>query len=435
MKPQRRRAHDAPVVASLVLSMYVCITGFSGCYTVGTPIYDAAISASTTDVVSVTNGLLNIHNASATTNYSLSSIGCGSPHGDPDVQYDSVSGRWFFTQLAGTVAPNNPCGTSAVCLSVSTGTSPAPPYVQWYFDKSLFASTAVGVDQPRLSFTGNKVAISATTCGVGESATLILNKADLLAGQAVHTTVTHCCTFSHPARNLPGYNGLYEVGNPDGQSHSTLRIFVTTGVPGAGGVTTAYVDIPVGYDVFDPQPHTRAPDGWDVGFATPRNFHSAFNGALWALTNGENASGVPRLSLSEFGNLIPTFNPVLFQTMHQYAPDQGGGIGCEALAITAADDVVVGFDTVSSSRYISAYFTGRRHYDALNTIRAPVAVQAGSQPIREASHPTQRLDYCSADTDSNGVVYSVLQYDGVSASTFGGAAFAEVFFFDPTQFQ
>ncbi|HZP41065.1 MAG TPA: hypothetical protein VFD84_06100 [Candidatus Binatia bacterium] len=71
---------------------------------------------------------------------------------DPDYQYDPGSDRWFSTVINGA-------GTGTD-LAIGLGSQPENYYACYTFGNSFWDGRAPLIDQPRLTVTGNKIAIA-----------------------------------------------------------------------------------------------------------------------------------------------------------------------------------------------------------------------------------------------------------------------------------
>ncbi len=366
---------------------------------------DLAIGVSNSVVIDETNLALEQRSVGSDTFGSL--ISCsGSSAGDPDLQYDPGTDRWFFTQMDGAVTANN---HKLIDLAISQGATPLTPYACYQLDvQDSFSGLS---DQPRLTVTGNKVAITTQqfSTTASPSATLIINKSDAVAAVGLHTsTLFENSTDFRPARNVTGDDPVFLVG---AHGANTLRVRIVTGVPGNGDVTTSYRDVPVGYNVDGGAPAMSDPYGHTIVSGSVPTMHAAeVYGVAWVTTETNNGAGVGAVGLAEFTGLLPTFLPDIFQQFLIYPPDYpyGTSIGCATVTATASQDVVVGFSAASALHFLSAYMTGRHLTDPIGTLRPITLVAQGVAP----SPGETRLDYCDAVTAPDlKTLWFALQYN------------------------
>jgi len=305
---------------------------------------------------------------------------------DPDVQYDRASDRWFFTST----------GPNGIALAVSVGATPLAPYVCYQMAASEFGGL---FDQPRLSVTDNKVSI---TVQLPDSATLIINKEDVIAGLGLRKQLILHDSLYRPARGVTGAGNLYLVAD---EGKHTVRVKVITGEPGVSPIMEAHGDITVPFDLTSAIPNMVDPDG--IQFhdrLNSRTFHSVeVNGILYILAQTSDGT-MGGLGLVSVSNLRPTFSPTTFMTFTVDPPDPGGlSVSCPALAVTPDHDVVVGFSAASPINFLSIYLTGRHLDDPANTLR-PVVRQftgtVGTIPFNSGS--VINSDYCDAVTAPDG---------------------------------
>lgn len=248
--PFRRSVQQAPGHPQETWIRFVLLAGLAtslwgwgcGSYDAFAPLADVGIATSGGHVITVTNDRLEIDNQRVET-LAVRACDANALLADPDYQYDASSQRWFSTILNG----------SGVDLAISDASAPDGPYYACYrldpamWDARIDPRTGF-IDSPRLTVTGNKVAIvgtpincSTSTGDCDRSDTLVINKADAVAGRRLHTaTVRHINTPMRPARDVNGFNdAVFIVGHPDGAAHDVFRVGVITGVPGVSTVTTA----------------------------------------------------------------------------------------------------------------------------------------------------------------------------------------------------
>jgi hypothetical protein len=79
--------------------------------------------------------------------------------------------------------------------------------------------------------------------------------------------------------------------------------------------------------------------------------------------------------------------------------------------VVHVSEIVGPYSGGSSSRWLTGFLTGRRSYDALNTLRAPVAVAAGQSPQPPpAPSSSLPLDYCAGAHGLDGTTWTVTPY-------------------------
>ncbi len=378
------------------------LTSLTACYQGTHPFYDIAMGASASWITQGTNYnpgsggadfmFQPVDPSQPPTYVPATYFGCGAST-DPQIYYDWLSDRWFFTSFG-----------DAICLAVSATGDPRGPYTDYQFPRSFFTPHDDFVDQPWITVTNNKVAItvqlySRTAEESDGSATLVLNKGDVLTGSTVHTSIKNYAIKYYPAKSVIDDAPVYLVGPSNAGGLGTLAVEVITGVPGSG-VNSAHLDVEMGFDVTTNPPLMPRPDGNHVRPAlTVPTQQSAWNGTLWLLVNSLDSANAPSLSVAQLWNLAPTFHPLLFRAMHLSPPSPGGGFACHTLAVTDDDDVVIGFVSASPTTYATSYISGRRSYDPVLSLRAPVVAGAGNAPsLPDPDGYVERLDYCTGTT-------------------------------------
>ena len=353
-----------PLLVAGLLSLGVAI----GCgYDVPSG-FDTTVAVGPSAIVTENNGLVWVHQASGDVSSNGGPLTCtGAAVADPDAQYDSATDRWFFTSFD---------GDGGIALAVTVGATPLAPYACYRLASALFNGIT---DQPRLSVTANKVSI--TPQAGDSSVTLVINKADAVAGVSLHTArVTHSLVF-RPARNVTGEGQLYLVGHA---SNRLLRIKVVTGVPGTSDpVMVASADTNVTFDLTSGTiPDATDPSGVQYHDSLiSRTMHAVeVYGILYTLTQTVE-DGIGKLGIAQVYDLIAPFAPKTLQLFTVAPPDQAaGGIGivCPAIAATPDHDLVIGFSAASPIHYLSIYATGRHVGDGFDTLRPPRAVKFGA---------------------------------------------------------
>jgi len=401
----------ALVLAGLV-AMYGLVTGFTGCFSSPYPTFDLATAGDGQWVVAATNTGVSVqpwpwsNNPPPPETFPLSAVNCGGCGGDPQVRVDG-DGRWWYSTLVFSPTSTGCNGPVMECLSVSTGTDPRGPFYGYLFPNA--------VDGLRLGVTSDKVTLTGSF-NDGYN-TLVINRADAIAGvfpryQVVPQTnlflAAQIVSASHPA-------DMFLYGASPAAS-TKARIAVVRGVPGTSDtVKYLFKDVTVGYNLAAGAPWATQPDGSTVeNFAT--DAWPVFNGSsLWTAHTGVDGSGAPRLYVSEFSVKAKPFSASLKQTASVTPPDSGGSLACPSVAADLDDDVVVGFSAGSPSHYLGAYLTMRRNYDALGTLRTPLAVAPGMTPPNPNPSHVYRLDFCMGAVGPDGYqTWSAQQYQDAS---------------------
>jgi len=393
-----------------LMAAYLCITGFSGCWSVPLDLnpFDYVTAADSQWAVTMTNSSVQLHalttvNTSTTVDYTKLACGFFKPFGDPQVVVDS-SNRWWFAILVKSASqfpcngPNGSCGT---CLSVTAGTDPRGPYYSYYYNQPQ--------DRPWLAVTTDKIAISGLWYNtVSPWRTLIINRAQaLVAGSTPATATVITARGAVPAQNVStAYPDLLFLIN---QSTACGNVTVTW----VGGVPGSYVipiskDVLVGYDLDVPPPKSSDPGGWS--YALPGGTPPVFTGAsLWIAHAGLSQCGapsVPALALSRITGVAPllqnppAFAPALVSTAIMAPPDPTGSLGCPSLSVDAADRVLIGFSALSSKLWLTAYVTGRFPFDPPGTLRSAYVAQSGSGTF------STRIDTCMAQRGVDGTLWA-----------------------------
>jgi hypothetical protein len=409
MKSTHWRERVTSLVCMAVAYLFIC--GFTGCYDFQRGFYDYITAADGQWSVTVSNGrmLVSPINNNPQNGVYMDPPACGQVAvGDPMVRVD-MSNRWWYAQV---VDLNT---AFAECLSVTTGTDPRGPFYQY-----IFNSITYGVnpgDGLWLGVTGNKATLTGLFSD-GTYRTIVMNRNDAVAGVFPRTaTILHnnVC-FRRPSQNVSpsSPNAMYLFGY-DTAGSNNVQIVVITGVPGTTDtVTHAFAAVSLSFPLCSAScncnpPAAAQPDGSTIGF--PGITDSIFNGKLWIAHAGY---GQAILHVAQINNLNP-FQPTLRQQTAILPPDAGGGLGCPSIAANADDDVVVGYSAGSSSRWLTGYVTGRRHYDVLGSIRASTEVATGHP---QDAHPgsVYRLDYCAGAMGLDGTAWTLQPNDGVDTT-------------------
>src|SRR5262245_14919646 len=341
---------------------------------------------------------------------------------DPRVLYDVASGRWFASATAFDRSFN-----STVLLAVSTS---ADPTTTWNIFP-LRPPTAVLFDQPMTGISDDKVVVSwndynSTTRVFFETQTFVLEKADLVAGQAPRAVVfTNTTTFRIVPAQTVGSTTTAWAAFDNGQGRS-IGVISFTGTPAAQNVvgnlfalTTALTAAPPDAE----QPGPGIPPAINTG---DDRFTSAFwqDGHLWvsgndACTPAGDVRARSCLRLMEVGTTGAT--PTVEQNFD--AGRAGSYLYYPAVAPDANFDLFVGYSTSDINTFAGVEAADQPHVAAPGTLEAPVTVQPGAATYTG----TRWGDYSGAAMDPDGVHVWVAAEYSHGASTDWGTAAAELF--------
>lgn len=293
----------------------------AGCQYPGPPgAFDYWAAASPSWVVQVSNGFVcrdqttqpEPNNRGMCVAWSY--LGCGvEPSTDPIVAYDPTAGRFWYAVLATPLG-----GPATICLS-----SGFDPFV---LDRAYrVPATAFGItdlDRPQLAVSASKVAVATVDLEHAKTPvrTLVLSKADLIAGVAPHSALIKYGDFVTLATVIGSDDPLAWV-RPMGKG---ADVGLITGVPGInGGIRTTsklVTGTNAGGEPVSDAPVVSLPAGGGMqegrGLLLPSTAQAVVRdgrGAgmdLWLLTRTLR-NGARELALARVAGLTPTFAPRL----------------------------------------------------------------------------------------------------------------------------
>src|SRR3989454_4491823 len=316
---------------------------------------------------------------------------------DPQVSYDSSSGRWFESIID---IPG-----ARVVFAVSTSNDPTGTF-------NLYSVSDAGrlPDQPVTGTNDDKYVISVNDFNTAGTSFIgvhywVLNKSELVAGASTIDFATNTPDpnmFSlHPAQHLSSSTTFYLVTDctgscipsPNSQTN-TETVVSLTGVPPAT-VTVSTSSFSIATSVIGPNAQQA---GTSTLLATNDNRVESVvweANSLWAAWNDAcvpSGDSTTRTCL----RLVQATTSGATATKTQDFDFAASGKYYFYPAITSFQgQLAVSFGTSSSTVFPSAVATGRASSDPVNTLQAPVTVRAGS-----ASDTTTRYgDYFGAATD------------------------------------
>jgi hypothetical protein len=315
--------------------------------------------------------------------------GQGSPAGDPEVIYDETANRFWYVSM--------PPSRHGACLSSAPAADP------WAVDRQIFLrDTQFGsdlVDRIMVAASSNKVAVSIWNQALinpgspdaFKRITLVLNKAEFLNGQGVHTArIVH----DLPGESFSRVQLVPSIGTGGEIAWFTMdvgrvKIGMITGVPGHGDVNTMSTALnrpwtSPGFNthfVGTPVPGTSV----DVRYGPRAVLEHGSQGAitLW-VAERISVNGRWAVGLEHYNNLGPTFNPQI--TMYRTFPSQGHQI-CPSLAVGSDNRALLSWTLVDTNVWPTIEMVAVR----LNGQVQRQAPMAGT-PGFFASGP--RVDYC-----------------------------------------
>ncbi len=294
---------------------------------------------------------------------------------DPKVVYDGLSGRWF--------ASIDDLNTTAVLLAVSTTSNPLGPW-----SLSSYASAACP-DQPFLGIGRDVVVLSVndfsscTSSGTFSGAEYwVVNKTERLQGGTA--------VYEHVGP-FPGRASLYPVEaltpsptfylmtvgwalNPT----TALTLYALTGSP-PGPVTTTTVNLtvrtinqpPNGVQPGTPYLVNTGDSRVQDAFAYGNTLWAALGDACFPAGTTQNRSCLRLLQ-------IDTSTPAVLQDFD--VGQAGTDSFYPSIARDAAGDLVVVFGFSSATAYPGIAVTSQQAGDPVDSVRAPLVIQAGTGP-------------------------------------------------------
>jgi|GEM_PF-6950639 len=361
-------------------------------------------------VVEATNVMVRMTKGQDIRYVSPSSLtGCTNLLGDPHIDYDFTTGRWFFVVLGGP-----PGGTSDYwCMAVSTSSDPTSTWYQYQFKPGLawFGSSwgnqqpfpdypSVGITPDKIVLTGNLFHLFIGIAKVKNSGVMVINKSNLVNGQPAAaqyfappklaadgipgpTFFLHAC-HQHFYGSTDGTTWLAGV-NAYGEPAERLALYSIAGVPPWSAIYgPQFYDFPDGrkfrvpprakqkgtdfrvetndHRVLDVQclgnrmvvaaHHGCTPPNDDLKRTCLRYLDFTYTGAGWALVRDTRYREkgryfyYPSIALNVYGEVISTFNK------------------------SAAS-------TSSAPEFVSVYASGMRSYYGNDVFAPPKLLKAG----------------------------------------------------------
>src|SRR5712664_383289 len=362
---------------------------------------DGAVGAGPSHVFSMVNtaGIIYTKSGSlAVGTFSLASFfGVpGASLSDPQVSFDTGSGRWFASIIN--------INTNQVLVAVSTSNDPTSTF-------NLYAiSDGTNLpDQPVTGTNDDKYVVSVNDFNSAGTSFLgvhywVVSKADLVAGVTAHiaSSAQDPNMFSlHPAQHLSSSTTFYLVTDCTGScvpsptsQTNTETVISLTGVP-PGTVTVSSSSFTIATSVIGPNAQQG---GTRTLLVTNDNRVESVvweANSLWASWNDAcvpSGDSSTRTCL----RLVQATTSGATATKAQDFDFAASGAYYFYPAVTSFQgQVAVSFGRSSSSIFPSAMATGRASTDPLNTLQAPATVKAGTT----ADTSTRYGDYFGAATD------------------------------------
>ncbi|WP_327136242.1 IPT/TIG domain-containing protein (plasmid) [Streptomyces sp. NBC_01343] len=272
--------------------------------------------------------------------------------GDPRVHYDAGSGR-FFASYEGL-----PAGGDEVDVAVSDTSDPRGHWTVYIAGSN---TTNVLQDQPKLGYSSDKVTLSWNNYDLTTTprnflgvVTVVVNKADLLAGGNISLTTFAPDTNQFqvvPATSLAAVNDQLAMEH-DSRDPTNVVVHTFTGVPGVSTVTHTENTIAIG--TADGPPAAVQPAGGDATIETNDNRMLSVawqNNHLWGVFNvsctpvGDTAVHACQryIQVSTGGTQSLATNLDLGMV--------GGDLYYGSLTLNDEDDLFSGFTASSSTRF------------------------------------------------------------------------------------
>ena len=309
--------------------------------------------------------------------------------GDPEVMFDSASGRWFVSSI---VAPNN------VEFAVSTSDDATGSYVLY----TMLGGSSFP-DQPFIGTNSDKfvISVNAFTTKFFGAEFWVLNKAELVNGASsvdfVKVGPDPTLFSAHPARHLTSSTNFYLVSVAFGSATSATLLTVT-GVP-PGPVSVASNSFAVN-PISNPPRATQPTTGTKLVTNDDRVLSAAWESdVLWfSLTDSCVPNGDAKIrscarliEITTSGTESPTkvqdFDYAVANTYLFYP----------AVSLSQGKLVVV-FGETSSTVFPSLLVTGRNPTDPASTLQNVVTIRSGTAN----DESTRYGDYFGAATDPAG---------------------------------
>jgi hypothetical protein len=321
----------------------------------------------------------------------------GSSLSDPQVSYDTSSGRWFASIIDIT--------TGQVLVAASTSNDPTGTF-------NIYAISDGGnlPDQPVAGTNDDKYVVSVNDFNSAGTSFLgvhywVLSKADLVAGAStVHiaSSAQDPNMFSlHPAQHLTSSTTFYLVTDctgscvpsPNSQTN-TETVVSLTGVP-PGTVTVSSSSFSIATSVIGP--NARQPGTSTLLVTNDNRVETVVweSNSLWAAWNDACVPSGDSSTRTCLRLVQATTSGASATKVQDFDFAASGQYYFYPAVTSHQGQLAVSFGTSSSTVYPSAMVTGRASSDPINTLEAPVTVRAGSAPDTS----TRYGDYFGAATD------------------------------------
>ena len=316
---------------------------------------------------------------------------------DPQVSFDTGSGRWFTSII--DVTTNN------IQVAVSTSNDPTGTF-------NIYTITDPNhlPDQPVTGTNADKYVVSVNDFNTAGTSFIgvhyfVLNKSELVAGASTIDTAQNTPDpnmFSlHPAQHLSSSTTFYLVTDCTGScvssptsTTSTETVISLTGVP-PGTVSSSSSSFSIATSVIGPngvQPGTSTTVNTDDNRVETVVWES---NSLWAAWNDAcvpSGDSSTRTCL----RLVQATTSGSTATKNQDFDFAASGAYYFYPAVTSSQgSLAVSFSESSSSVFPSALATGRASSDPINTLQSPATIRAGSADDTS----TRYGDYFGAATD------------------------------------
>jgi len=347
---------------------------------------------------------------------------------DPRIRWDAGSQR-FFLVATETATPGR------WCLAVSNDPDglagwhfyafqPPPQWfgTQWGQQYVFPDYPGIGIGDGTVTLTGNLANGFLGYAHVDQSGVLLINKADLVAGNPnphsawfnpTPNNVSHDSThlfLLQPSTNLSGGQTAYTAGvNLLNNPSTSLRIWRYFGTPTDSVIPYATKDtVTVSQNTpFYQPPAGKQAGGLKVDQVDDRVMDVRYRGGqLWVTLNqgcypaGDvDGFGVPILrTCNRYMQMDPNITSIVYQDFklkekktYYYMP---------SINIDAQGNLVTGFNRSSPTEFIDGFVTGRRPTDPANTMRPETRVVAST--VGYANAGSRWGDYSSASDETGG---------------------------------
>jgi len=312
---------------------------------------------------------------------------------DPIVRYDPTSNRWFAAIITTS-------GVLKWALAVSTTNDPTGAWVLY----SFAPNPANLPDYPNMGISGDKVVLTANAFTANFLGTefVVFNKAELVAGGAVHTTFFQpdATNFTlRAAQNLSADNNVYMTSHNGGAGTTSMRVYTVTGVPTAvANASETHVSRAI-LALNQPPNAVQSGGGPLIETNDNRFLEAQFRGSSLYTTAAVGCIPSGDASTRACVRVIEVLNPGAAATVNQ---DFNFGISgiymyFPALAPTSAGDVIAVFSRSSQNEFAGVWSSGRLSTDPPNTFQPSTLIKAGE--AHYSPFASRWGDYSSAAID------------------------------------